>query len=83
MMQMGQGGAHSYQSWWFVESFTTQMLGWMTQMEGLLMDEDNQKLADEREQEKWTKQEGARGGRRSGSGKRKRGPRVFPWRNAE
>ena len=51
-MQMGQGGAHSYQSWWFVESFTTQMLGWMTQMEGLLMDEETQKLVDEREQEK-------------------------------
>ncbi|EXJ80455.1 hypothetical protein A1O1_08600 [Capronia coronata CBS 617.96] len=52
MMQMGQNGAHSYQSWWFVESFATQMLGWMTQMEGLLMDEESQKLADEREQEK-------------------------------
>lgn len=52
MMQMGQNGAHSYQSWWFVESFTTQMLGWMTQMEGLLMDEESQKLADEREEEK-------------------------------
>jgi len=52
MMQMGQGGAHSYQSWWFVESFTTQMLGWMTHMEGLLMDEEAQKLADEREREK-------------------------------
>ncbi|KIW96819.1 uncharacterized protein Z519_02210 [Cladophialophora bantiana CBS 173.52] len=52
MMQMGQGGAHSYQSWWFVESFTTQMLDWMTQMEGLLMDSQSQKSADEREQEK-------------------------------
>lgn len=52
MMQMGQNGAHSYQSWWFVESFATQMLGWMTQMEGLLLEEESQKLADEREQEK-------------------------------
>ncbi|KAI1617903.1 regulatory factor X [Exophiala viscosa] len=52
MMQMGQNGAHSYQSWWFVESFATQMLSWMTQMEGLLLDEETQKLADEREQEK-------------------------------
>ncbi|KAK5230068.1 hypothetical protein LTR72_001603 [Exophiala xenobiotica] len=52
MMQMGQNGAHSYQSWWFVESFATQMLGWMTQMEGLLLDEESQKLADMREQEK-------------------------------
>lgn len=52
MTQMGQNGAHSYQSWWFVESFTTQMLGWMTQMEGLLMDEQSQKMADERELEK-------------------------------
>ncbi|KAK6365249.1 hypothetical protein LTS17_011482 [Exophiala oligosperma] len=52
MMQMGQNGAHSYQSWWFVESFATQMLGWMTQMEGLLLDEESQKLADAREREK-------------------------------
>lgn len=52
MMQMGRGGAHSYQSWWFVESFTTQMLDWMTQMEGLLMDSESQKAADDREQEK-------------------------------
>ena len=52
MTQMGRGGAHSYQSWWFVESFTTQMLDWMTQMEGLLLDSQQQKIADEREQEK-------------------------------
>lgn len=52
MMQMGQNGAHSYQSWWFVECFTTQMLAFMTQMEGLLMDEQSQKLADMKEQEK-------------------------------
>ena len=52
MTQMGRGGAHSYQSWWFVEAFTTQMLDWMTQMEGLLLGSTLQKLADAREQEK-------------------------------
>ena len=54
MTQMGRGGAHSYQSWWFVESFTTQMLDWMTQMEGLLLTSQQQKAADEREEEKQT-----------------------------
>jgi len=73
MMQIGQGGAHSYQSWWFVEAFTTQMLGWMTQMEGLLMDDSGQKRADEREQEK-SKQVGLPSGSAAGHGtKRKRG----------
>ncbi|EXJ79743.1 hypothetical protein A1O3_08026 [Capronia epimyces CBS 606.96] len=71
MMQMGQNGAHSYQSWWFVESFTTQMLGWMTQMEGLLMDEESQKLADEREKEKSTEM-AAHPSSSSGAVKRKR-----------
>jgi hypothetical protein len=52
MMQMGEAGAHSYQSWWFAECFATQMLTWMTQMEGLLMDEDSQRAADDREQDK-------------------------------
>ena len=52
MMQIGQAGAHSYQSWWFVESFTTQMLNWMTEMEGLLMDEKSQSAADDKEREK-------------------------------
>ena len=52
MTQMGRGGARSYQSWWFVESFTTQMLDWMTQMEGLLLDSQSQKSADKRESEK-------------------------------
>lgn len=52
MMQIGQAGAHSYQSWWFVESFTTQMLSWMTEMEGLLMDEQSQSAADDKEREK-------------------------------
>ncbi|KAJ9612421.1 hypothetical protein H2200_004018 [Cladophialophora chaetospira] len=52
MTQMGRGGARSYQSWWFMESFTTQMLDWMTQMEGLLLDAQMQQIADEREQEK-------------------------------
>ncbi|KIW71621.1 hypothetical protein PV04_03763 [Phialophora macrospora] len=52
MTQMGRGVAHSYQSWWFVESFTTQMLEWMTQMEGLMLDSHSQTIADKREQEK-------------------------------
>lgn len=52
MMQIGQAGAHSYQSWWFVESFTTQMLNWMTEMEGLLTDEKSQSSADDKERDK-------------------------------
>ena len=52
MTQMGRGGAHSYQSWWYMESFTTQMLDWMTQMQGLLLDSETQQAADEQEQEK-------------------------------
>ena len=52
MTQMGRGGARSYQSWWFVESFTTQMLDWMTQMEGLLMDSQSQRAADGKESDK-------------------------------
>lgn len=53
MMQFGQSGARSYQSWWFVECFATQMLEWMTEMEGLLMDTDQHKAMDEREREKY------------------------------
>ena len=52
MMQVGSGGAHSYQSWWSVEAFATQVIGWMTVMEGLLMSEEEQKTADAREMEK-------------------------------
>ncbi|KAI9876735.1 MAG: hypothetical protein M1823_007224, partial [Watsoniomyces obsoletus] len=52
MTQVGQGGAHSYQAWWFVESFSTLMLGWMAEMQGFLMSEDEQREADEREQQK-------------------------------
>ncbi len=52
MSQMGRGGARSYQSWWYMESFTTQMLDWMTHMQGLLLDLETQQAADEQEQEK-------------------------------
>ena len=52
MMQVGSGGAHSYHSWWYVESFCIQMLGWMAEMQGLLMSEDDQRIVDQREHEK-------------------------------
>lgn len=52
MTQIGQGGAHSYQAWWFVEAFSTQLLGWMAEMQGMLMSQEEQKKIDELEQEK-------------------------------
>jgi regulatory factor X, other len=52
MTQIGQGGAHSYQSWWFVEAFTTQLLSWMAEMQGMLMTQEEQRKIDALEQEK-------------------------------
>ncbi len=49
MTQLGANGASTYQAWWFLEAFLTNMLGWLTQMEGLLMDETQQKDFEERE----------------------------------
>ena len=52
MMQVGSGGAHSYQSWWYVEAFAQQMLAWICEMQGLLMSEDDQEKEDAKEAEK-------------------------------
>jgi regulatory factor X len=49
MTQLGIGGASTYQAWWYLEAFLNNMLGWLTQMEGLLMDETQQKDLEERE----------------------------------
>ena len=49
MTQLGIGGAQSYQAWWYLEAFLGNMLGWLTQMEGLLMDQTMQKDMEERE----------------------------------
>jgi regulatory factor X len=49
MTQLGIGGASTYQAWWYLEAFLNNMLGWLTQMEGLLMDESQQKDLEERE----------------------------------
>ncbi|RMD41457.1 hypothetical protein DV735_g3655, partial [Chaetothyriales sp. CBS 134920] len=54
MMQVGSGGAHSYQSWWYVETFAQQMLAWMCEMQGMLMGEQDQKREDAKEAEKKT-----------------------------
>lgn len=49
MTQLGIGGASTYQAWWYLEAFLNHMLGWLTQMEGLLIDETEQKDLEERE----------------------------------
>ena len=49
MTQLGSTGATTYQAWWYLEAFLSNMLGWLTQMEGLLMDETQQKDSDDRE----------------------------------
>ena len=52
MMQVGQGGALSYQSWWYAESFASQILAWMCEMQGMLMPEEDQKEIDKLDEEK-------------------------------
>ncbi|KAK5079712.1 hypothetical protein LTR70_006464 [Exophiala xenobiotica] len=52
MNQFGSGGAISYQSWWYFENFTHQMLAFMTELEGLLLPAEDQKTLDLREKEK-------------------------------
>ena len=49
MTQLGIGGAQSYQAWWYLEAFLTSMLDCMTQVEGMLMDEPNQRTVDQQE----------------------------------
>lgn len=50
--QFGANGAVSYQSWWYFENFTHQMLAFMTELEGLLLPMADQRILDERETEK-------------------------------
>lgn len=52
MNQFGSGGAMSYQSWWYLENFCHQMLAFMTELEGLKLSSEDQKILDQREQEK-------------------------------
>ncbi|KAK5944663.1 hypothetical protein PMZ80_001863 [Knufia obscura] len=52
MNQFGSGGAISYQSWWYFENFTHQMLAFMTELEGLLLPAEDQKTLDQREKGK-------------------------------
>ena len=52
MTQLGIGGAQSYQAWWYLEAFLSNMIVWLTQMEGFLMDEPQQKAMEEREKAK-------------------------------
>jgi regulatory factor X, other len=57
LTQLALGGAPSYQAWYFMEPFMTSMLRWMTQMEGMLLDEEAQKELEDREQAKRKQQE--------------------------
>lgn len=52
MNQFGTGGAMSYQSWWYLENFCHQMLAFMTELEGLMLPYEDQKVLDQRENEK-------------------------------
>lgn len=52
MSHIGTNGAPSYQSFWYLENFATQMLAYMTNMEGFLLSSEEQKRLDSREMEK-------------------------------
>ena len=58
LTQLGMGGAQSYQAWWFLKAFLSSMLGWMTQMEGLLLPETEQRRVEGVEKEKRIQDEG-------------------------
>jgi regulatory factor X, other len=58
LTQLGMGGAQSYQAWWFLKAFLCNMLGWMTQMEGLLLPESEQRRVEGVEKEKRIQDEG-------------------------
>jgi hypothetical protein len=58
LTQFGMGGAQSYQAWWFLKAFLSAMLGWMTQMEGLLLEEGEQRRVEGVEREKRIQDEG-------------------------
>jgi regulatory factor X, other len=50
--QLGDRGAKSFQFWWYAEAFTTSLLQWMAEMQGLLMSKSDQILADQRDTKK-------------------------------
>ena len=58
LTQLGIGGAQSYQAWWFLKAFLSSMLGWMTQMEGLLLPEAEQRRVEGIELDKRIQDEG-------------------------
>jgi hypothetical protein len=58
LTQFGMGGAQSYQAWWFLKAFLSSMLGWMTQMEGLLLPETEQHRLEGIEKAKQIQDEG-------------------------
>jgi hypothetical protein len=58
LTQFGMGGAQSYQAWWFLKAFLSSMLGWMTQMEGLLLPEPEQRRLEDMEMAKRIQDEG-------------------------
>ena len=57
MTQLGVGGAASYQAWWYLEAFLTNMLDCVAQIEGMLMDESAQREIETREAAKRKQQE--------------------------
>ena len=50
--QLGAKSTQSFTEWWYAENFTTSLLSWMAEMQGLLMSEADQRHADTREAEK-------------------------------
>ncbi len=58
LTQFGMGGAQSYQAWWFLKAFLSSMLAWMTQMEGLLLPEAEQRRVEGIERAKQIQDEG-------------------------
>jgi regulatory factor X, other len=52
LADVGNNGANSFQAWWYAETFTTALLSWMAEMQGLLMSEAEQKRVDAYEMEK-------------------------------
>jgi regulatory factor X, other len=52
LAQVGNNGATSFQAWWYAEMFTTTLLSWLAEMQGLLLSEIEQQKIDTRGQEK-------------------------------
>ena len=67
MTQLGIGGAQSYQAWWYLEAFLTNMLDCLTQVGGMLMEESSQKTVEQQEQKKRQQLDNRRRQRRGSS----------------